>query len=161
LTPLFQQPHLGTVSSSRRCPPLCRALPGLSAVLCSSSAPNCRTVRLGRNLWRSFGPPPLLKQGHPQPVAQDHVQMAVEDRQGWRLHNLPEQSVPALGHPQSKKKHFLMFRGTSCVSVCACGPVFCSLKVEFPSLREIWHFGTWFSMVWVGRDLKDHRITSW
>ena len=30
---------------------------------------------MGRDLWRSSGPTPLLKQGHLEPVAQDHVQM--------------------------------------------------------------------------------------
>lgn len=40
---------------------------------------NHRVVEVGRNLWRSSGPTPLLKWGHPEPVAQDPVQMAFGD----------------------------------------------------------------------------------
>lgn len=36
----------------------------------------------------SSGPASLLKQGHPDPVAQDRVQMALEYLQGGRLHNI-------------------------------------------------------------------------
>ena len=46
---------------------------------------NHRMVEVGRDLWRSSGPNPLLKQGHLEPVAQDHVQMAFEYLQGWIL----------------------------------------------------------------------------
>ena len=60
-------------------------------------------VEVGRELWRSSGPIPLLKQGHLQLVVQDHVQMDVEYLQGWRLHNLSEQSGAVLGHPHSEK----------------------------------------------------------
>jgi len=35
-------------------------------------------VEVGRDLWRSSGPIPLLKQGHLEPVAQDCVQKAFE-----------------------------------------------------------------------------------
>lgn len=31
------------------------------------------------------GSNPMLSQGHPEPVAQNHVQMAFEDLQRWRL----------------------------------------------------------------------------
>lgn len=41
-----------------------------------------------RDLWRSSGPPPLLKQGHVHLVAQGHVQMAFGYLQGRRLHHL-------------------------------------------------------------------------
>ncbi|KAK4827433.1 hypothetical protein QYF61_017990, partial [Mycteria americana] len=34
-----------------------------------------RKVEIGRGLWKSPGPTPLLKQGHLEPVAQDHVQV--------------------------------------------------------------------------------------
>ena len=60
-------------------------------------------VEAGRDLWRSSGPTPLLKQGHLGQVASDHVQIAFEYLQGWRLHNLSGQPVPVLGHPHSKK----------------------------------------------------------
>ena len=33
-----------------------------------------RTVKVGRDLWSSSGPTPLLNQGHLELVAQDHVQ---------------------------------------------------------------------------------------
>lgn len=39
-------------------------------------------AEVGRNLWRSPGPFLLLKQGHPEPVAQDYVQVAFEHLQG-------------------------------------------------------------------------------
>jgi len=59
-------------------------------------------LKLGKDLWRPSGPTPLLKQGHLEPVAQDHLQMAFEYPQGWRLHRLSGQPVPGLGHPHSE-----------------------------------------------------------
>jgi len=53
----------------------------------------------------------MLKQGHLEPVAQDHVQMAFENLQGWRLHNLLGLPVPVVSHLCSEK--------TSCISVFA------------------------------------------
>lgn len=38
---------------------------------------NYRMVEVGRDLWRSSCPGPLLRQGHPEPVAQDHVQASL------------------------------------------------------------------------------------
>jgi len=35
-------------------------------------------VGVGTDLWRSSAPTTLLKQGHVEPVAQDHSQMAAE-----------------------------------------------------------------------------------
>jgi len=64
---------------------------------------NHTTVKVGRELWRSSSPTPLLKQGHLQPVSQDHDQTAFEYLQGWRLHQLPGQPVPVLGHPHNEK----------------------------------------------------------
>lgn len=43
-----------------------------------------------RDLWRSFGPTPEIKQEPLEPVALDHVQMAFECLQAWRLHNIAE-----------------------------------------------------------------------
>jgi len=60
---------------------------------------NHRMVEVGSDLWRSSCPALLLKQGHLEQVAHDHVQMAFEYLQRWRLHNLSEQPVPVLGHP--------------------------------------------------------------
>lgn len=59
-----------------------------------------RRVEVGRDLWRSFFPTPLLEQCYLEPVAQDHYQMACEYVQGGTLHKLPGQDVPVLSHPQ-------------------------------------------------------------
>jgi len=45
----------------------------------------------------------LLKQGHLQQVAQDHVRITFNYRRGWRFHNLCWPPVPALCFPQSKE----------------------------------------------------------
>ena len=58
-----------------------------------------RMVEVGRDLRRSSGPTTLLKQGHLDPVAQDHVQAASEYLQGWSLQNLSGQPVVVLSHP--------------------------------------------------------------
>jgi len=62
-----------------------------------------RTVEVGRDVQRSSGPSPLLKQDHLESVSQDHVQLAFEHLQGWRLDNLSGQPVLVLGHPHSEK----------------------------------------------------------
>lgn len=54
------------------------------------------------DIWRSSGPIPLLKQGHLQQVAQDHVQMNFEDLQPGILRNLTRQPVLVLSHLHSK-----------------------------------------------------------
>jgi len=56
-------------------------------------------VTFGGHLVRS-----PAKQGHLQLVVQGHVQVAFEYLQGQRLHNLPEQPVPVLSHPHSRKE---------------------------------------------------------
>ena len=67
------------------------------------SSQNHRAAGVGGDLWRSSGPTTLLNQGHLGPVAQDHIQMASEYLQGWRLHNLHGEPVPVLHHPHSQK----------------------------------------------------------
>lgn len=55
-------------------------------------------AEIGRDLWRSSGPTPLLKQGHIQLVAQDHTQTGFEYTQEeytQRLHNLPRKAASA------------------------------------------------------------------
>jgi len=42
-------------------------------------------VEVGRDVWRSPGPNPLLEQDHLQLVVQDHVQTAFEYLKGGRL----------------------------------------------------------------------------
>ena len=61
---------------------------------------NHRMSGVGRDLWGSPSPTPLLKQGHPEQAAQDRVQAGLEYLQRRRLHNLPGQPVPVLHHPQ-------------------------------------------------------------
>ena len=67
--------------------------------------------------------PPLLKQGHPEPVAQDYVQMAVEYLQGWRLHNLSGQPIALLSYPHSEKVFPDVHMGPlvfQCVRIASC-----------------------------------------
>jgi len=64
---------------------------------------NHRMVGVGRHLCGSSSPTPLLKQGHLQQPAQDHVQMGLEYLQRRRLHSLPGQPVPVLRHPQREE----------------------------------------------------------
>ena len=40
-------------------------------VRCFSVSQNHRRVEVGRDIWKSSGPTPLLKQDHLEPVAQD------------------------------------------------------------------------------------------
>ena len=64
---------------------------------------NHRMPRIGENLWRSSSPTTLLKLGHLEQVAQDHIQAGLEYFQRRRIHNPSGQPVPVLCHPQSKK----------------------------------------------------------
>ena len=80
----------------------CFILPLLRCLLSCFESQNHRMVEVGRDLWRSSGPTPVLKQGHLELVAQAHGQMAFEYLQGWRLHNLPGQPVPVFSHPHSE-----------------------------------------------------------
>ena len=43
--------------------------------------------------------PPLPKQSHQEPIAQDHVQVTLEDFQGGTPNDRRGQSLPALSHP--------------------------------------------------------------
>jgi len=64
---------------------------------------NRRLAEVGRDFWRLSGPTTLLKQGHPEQVAQDRIQAAFEYLQGWRLHHLSGHPVPGLSHHHSVK----------------------------------------------------------
>jgi len=57
---------------------------------------------VGRDLCGSSSPTPLLKQGHLEQAAQDHVQAGLEYLQRRRLRNLTGQPVPGLRHSQSE-----------------------------------------------------------
>jgi len=78
---------------------------------------NHRMAEFGRDLWRWSGPISLLKQGHPELVAQDHVQRAFEYSPGDStnsLGNLCQCSVTFM-----LTKYFLKFRANClCFSVC-------------------------------------------
>ena len=74
--------------------------------------------RVGRDLWRSSSPTPLLEQDHPEQVAQDRIQAGFEYLQRRRLHNLSEQPVPVLGHPQSEEFFFRFRWNFLCSSLC-------------------------------------------
>jgi len=60
-------------------------------------------AEVGRHLWSSSGPTSLLKQGHLQPVAQEHVWMAFKYLQGGECNDLPAQPVPVISHSHSEK----------------------------------------------------------
>jgi len=51
---------------------------------------------VGRDLCGLSGPPSLLRQGHLQEVAQDHIQVGLDCIQRRRFHNLSGQPVPVL-----------------------------------------------------------------
>lgn len=81
---------------------------------------------------------PLLKQVHPEQVAQDLVQVGFDYLQR-RLHNLSEQPVPALYHHQSEDTfpHIL----TELLSLCPL-PLSCHyapLKRVWPHLLDTYH----------------------
>jgi len=63
---------------------------------------NHSMAAVGRDLCRSSGPTPLPKQGHPEPAAQDLVQVGFEHLQR-RIHSLSGQSGPGLRHPQNEE----------------------------------------------------------
>lgn len=48
-------------------------------------------TEVGKDLWRSSKPNPLLKAGQLEWAAQDYVQVGLEYFQGWRLHILSGQ----------------------------------------------------------------------
>lgn len=86
-----------------------------------------------RDVQRSSGPTPLLNQGHLEPDAQNHVQMAFKFLEEWRLHNLSGQSVPELGHPHSE----ILFHDVQnllCFSLCT----YCLWSCHWLSLKRAW-----------------------
>lgn len=92
-------------------------------LLCSSKlnvinfSQKCRLVEIGRDLWRVSGPTPLLKQGHTEQDAQDHVQAVSEYLQAWRRYSLSGQPVPLLSHLHSKEL-LLDVQTAYCVPAC-------------------------------------------
>lgn len=57
-------------------------------------------AEVGKDLWRSSVPTPLLEQGHLQLLAQGRLQAAVEGLQGGRPQ---DHSGPVPHHPHSKE----------------------------------------------------------
>jgi len=60
---------------------------------------------VGRDLYGSYSPAPLPKQGLLQQAAQDLVQAGLEYLQRGILHNLPGQPVQVLHHPQREEDY--------------------------------------------------------
>lgn len=68
-------------------------------------------VEAGRHVYSLTRPNTPLKQAQLQQVAQDYAQMGFEYLQGERPQNVPRKPVPVFGHPHSKNRCFLIFRG--------------------------------------------------
>lgn len=58
-------------------------------------------VEVGRDFWRTSGPTTLLKQGHREQVAQEHIQTVFVYFRKGRNHNVSGQPLPVLHHPHS------------------------------------------------------------
>jgi len=71
----------------------------------SPHSQNHRMLGVGRDLWGSYSPTPLPKQGHLQQAAQDLVQAGLKGDSTTSLGNLVQWSITLRG-----KKFFLMFR---------------------------------------------------
>lgn len=71
--------------------------------ICSILSQNHTIVEVGKDLWRLSCSALLLKQGHLDLVAHDHVQSDFEGPQGGILHNFFGQPVPGLSHPHGKQ----------------------------------------------------------
>lgn len=101
-------------------------------------------LRCGRIVCPSQpGPSPLLKLGHPEQAAQDHVQAASECLPGERPPSLSGQSLPVLHHPHSKGEPpvFQFVPTASCRNSHYCRYAFCLLLVVFILLCQEWRFG--------------------
>lgn len=61
-----------------------------------------RWLRLEGTIGGLLVQPPLLKQGHPELVAQDHSQKSFEELHVWRLPSFSRQPVPVFCHILSK-----------------------------------------------------------
>jgi len=74
-----------------------------SSPLNRGGAQNHRMVGVGRGLWRSSSPIPLLKHGHLEQAAEDLVQVGFEYLRRRRPLNPFGQPVPVLRHPQREE----------------------------------------------------------
>lgn len=97
---------------------------------------------VGRDLWRSSGLTPLLKQSHLEQVVQNYIQAAFEYLPGWRHHNLPGQPGPVLGHSHSKEVFSAVPCGPSVILVLSLGATeksLAALSFHPPSLKAVVH----------------------
>lgn len=94
------------------------AMHGRHSTRASPTAKNQQKFGYEKNLWRSSDPNPSIQKGHPQPAAQDHVQMAFKYLQAWRLHHHPGQPV----HLHSKRSVSWCSEGTCSVTACPLVP---------------------------------------
>ena len=70
---------------------------------------NHRIIEIGRKLWRSPGSIPFHKQGHLEPLAQVHVQVAAEEAD----------STNSTAQRSTAQQCFLVFkRNVLCSSMC-------------------------------------------
>lgn len=88
-----------------------------------------------RSEERSSGPTPRLRQGHLEPVAWEHTQMAFEYFQGPRIHNFPGQ--PVLGHLQSKRVSWCFSENLLCFSLCTTEKSLIPTSLQ-PLCRYLW-----------------------
>lgn len=71
---------------------------------------NHRTIEVGRDLFRSSSPTPLLRQGQLKQITQDHIQSGYECLHGWRLNILSGQPVPVFELSHCKIVFFPVFK---------------------------------------------------
>lgn len=87
-------------------------------VLATTASQNHRVIQVGRNLFGLFGLILLLSRGCVEQVAQDYVQMVLEELQGGNLTTSPG-SLFQCSVTIQMKKCFLMFRWNFlCSSLC-------------------------------------------
>lgn len=87
-----------------------------------------RIADVTRQFGKSSDTTSVLKQDHLELFPWDHVQMAFDSLQGWRLHYFSGQPVPLLSHSHSKKSCSLHSRGIW----------FCLWSCHWASLGRAW-----------------------
>lgn len=95
----------------------------ISSIICVPLFLDCLSqnysmVEVGSGLWKSSGLNSLLKQGHLQLIAQDHIQTEFEYLQKWRMHKLSGHPMLVVDHPHSIKGFSAGADIISSVSVC-------------------------------------------
>lgn len=77
----------------------------------AASFAGSQMFEIGRDLWKSSGPTPLLKKSHLESSAQVCVSMSSEYLQNLAIYNLSGHAVPVLGLSLTRKMCFLVVRG--------------------------------------------------